>query len=54
MIRISQCISLAKAIVEETLASEEISQSKRPGLCESQSGIQVGKLTISVRSYEIE
>ena len=32
--------------VEQTLASEEINKSKRGGLQESQSGIQVGKLTI--------
>ena len=41
-------------IVEQTLASEEINKSKRAILWESQSGIQVGKLTISVRSFEIE
>ena len=29
-----------KAIVEQTLASEEINKSKRAGLWESQSGIQ--------------
>ena len=33
-----------KAIVEQTLASEEINKSKRAGLWESQSGIRVGKL----------
>ena len=43
-----------KAIVEQILASEEISKPKRTGLQESQSGIRVGKLTIWVRSYEIE
>ena len=43
-----------KAIVEQILASEEINKSKRAGLWESQSGIQVGKLTIWVRSFEIE
>ena len=32
--------------VEQTLASEEINKSKRGGLQESQSGIQVGKLTL--------
>ena len=32
--------------VEQTLASEEINKSKRGGLQEPQSGIQVGKLTI--------
>ena len=35
-----------KAIVEQILVSEEINKSKREGLWESQSGIQVGKLTI--------
>ena len=43
-----------KAIVEQILASEEINKSKRAGLWESQSGIQVGKLTIWVRSFIIE
>ena len=43
-----------KAIVEQILASEEINKSKRAGLWESQSGIRVGKLTIWVRSFEIE
>ena len=43
-----------KAIVEQILASEERKKSKRVGLWESQSGIQVGKLTIWVRSFEIE
>ena len=37
-----------KAIVEQILASEERNTSKRAGLWESQSGIQVGKLTIWV------
>ena len=40
--------------VEQTLASEEINKSKRGGLQEPQSGIQVGKLTIWVGSFEIE
>ena len=37
----------------EKLASEERNKSKRVGLWESQSGMQVGKLTIWVRSFEI-
>ena len=41
-----------KVIVEKILASEEISKSKQAGLWESQSGIQVRKLTIWVRSCE--
>ena len=44
----------AKAIVEQILASEERNKCKRSGLWESQSGIRVGKLTIWVRSFEIE
>ena len=40
--------------MEQILASEERNRSKRAGLQESQSGIQVGKLTIGVRSFEIE
>ena len=51
MIRISQW---REAIVEQTLASEERSKSKKAGLCESQSGILVGKLTIWVRPFETE
>ena len=43
-----------KAIVELILASEERNKSKRAGLWESQSGIRVGKLTIWVRSFEID
>ena len=43
-----------KAIAEQILASEERNKSKRAGLWESQSGIRVGKLTIWVRSFEIE
>ena len=42
-----------KAVVE-LQASEEINKSKRAGLWELQSGVQVGKLTICVRSLEIE
>ena len=37
-----------KAIAEQIIASEEINKSKRAGLWESQSGIQVGKLIIWV------
>ena len=43
-----------KAIVEKMLASGEINKSKRAWLRESESGIQVGMLTIWVRSFEIE
>ena len=43
-----------KAIVEQILASEVRNKFKRPGLWESQCGILVGKLTIWVRSSEIE
>ena len=43
-----------KAIVEQMLALEERKKSKRAGLWELQSGIQVGKLTIWVRLFEIE
>ena len=43
-----------KAITEQILASEERKKSKRAGLWESQSGIRVGKLTIWIRSFEIE
>ena len=43
-----------KTIAEQMLASEERDQSKRTGLWESQSGIRVGKLTIWVKSFEIE
>ena len=43
-----------KAIVEQILASEERNKSKIAGLLESQCGIRVGKLTIWVRSFEIE
>ena len=42
-----------KAIVEQILASEERKKSKRAGLWKSMLGIQVGKLTIWVRSFEI-
>ena len=43
-----------KAIVEQILAPEERNKFKRAGLWESQSGIQVGKLTIWIRLFEIE
>ena len=43
-----------KAIVEQILTSEERNKSKRAELWKSQSGIRVGKLTIWVRSLEIE
>ena len=43
-----------KSIVEQILASEERNKSKGAGLWESQSGIQVRKLTIWVRSFEIK
>ena len=43
-----------KAIVEQILASEERNKFTRDELWESQSGIWVGKLTIWVRSFEIE
>ena len=43
-----------KAIVEQILALEERNKSKRPGLWESQSGIQVGTLTIWLGSLKIE
>ena len=42
----SDFLSGGKAIVEQILGSEEINQSKRAGLGESQSEIWVGKLTI--------
>ena len=42
-----------KAIVQQILASEERRKSKRAGLWESQSGFHVGKLTTSVRLFEI-
>ena len=41
-----------KVIVEQMLASEERSKSKRAGLWEWQSEIRVGKLSIWVRSFE--
>ena len=52
--RWSEFANGGKPIVEHMLTSEEINKSKRAGLWESQSGIQVGKLTIWVKSFEIE
>ena len=43
-----------KAIVEQILASEGRNKSKRAGLWQSQSGIQIEKWTFWVRSFEIE
>ena len=43
-----------KSIVEEKLGSEEISKSKRAELWGWQSRIQLGKLTIWLRSFHIE
>ena len=45
---------LIKAIVDQTLASEEINKSKRAGLWEPQWVIRVGKLIIWERSFEIK
>ena len=39
-----------KAIVEQILVSDEVNKPKRARLWESQSGIQVGKLNISVNN----
>ena len=39
---------------KQILASEDRNKSNREGLWQSQSGITVGKLTIWVRSFEIE
>ena len=50
----SEFLNGGKTIVEPILVSEETNKSKRAGLWESQSGIQVGKLTIWVKSFEIE
>ena len=49
----SEFTSVGKAIVEQIPTSVERNKSERAGLWESQSGIQVGKLTIWVRSFEI-
>ena len=43
-----------KAILEQILTSEEINKSKKAGQWELQLGIWVGKITIWVRSFEIE
>ena len=43
-----------KTIAEQILASEERNNSKRAELWESQPGMQVGKLTIWIRSSAIE
>ena len=43
-----------KAIVKQILVPEERNKSQRAGLWESQSRIQVGKLTIWVKSFDIE
>ena len=43
-----------KAIVEQILVREEINKFKRAGLWESQSVTQGGKLTIWIRSFEVE
>ena len=51
---LSEFLNGRKAIVEQVLALEEMNKSKRAGLSESQSGIQVEKLTIWVRSFLIE
>ena len=51
MIRISQWW---ESIAEKILVPEGRNKSKRAGLWESECGIRVGKLTILVRSFEIE
>ena len=43
-----------KVIAEHILTSEETNKSKRARLWQSQSGIQAGKITIWVRSFEIK
>ena len=43
-----------KAIVEQIIASKKRKKSKRARIRESQSGIQLGKLTIWKRSFETE
>ena len=43
-----------KAIVEQMLVLKERYKSKSAGLWKSQSGMQVGKLTIWVRPFETE
>ena len=59
MIRISQwrkpiVEQVLASILEQVLASEEKNKSERTGPWESQSRIWVGKLTVWVRSFEIE
>ena len=51
---LSEFLNGRKAIVEQILTSEEINKPKKAGLWESQSGIRIGKLTISVRLFGIE
>ena len=43
-----------KGIVEQILTSEETNKSKRAGLWDSQSGIEVVNLIIWIRSFENE
>ena len=43
-----------KVIVEQIITSEKRNRSKRARLWKSQSEIQIGKLTIWVRSFEIQ
>ena len=43
-----------KVIVKQMLASDDRGKPKRAALWTSQSGIQVGKLTVWVRSFQIE
>ena len=50
----SEFPSGGKAIAEQILASEERNKSKKAGLWESLPGMWVGKLTIWVKSFEIE
>ena len=50
----SEFPSGGNATVEQKLALEEKNKCKRAALLESQSGIRVGKLTVWVRSVEIE
>ena len=44
----------AKSIVEQILSSKESNKFKRAEMWESQSGISVEKLIISVKSFEVE
>ena len=43
-----------KATLEKILAPEEIDKPKRAGMWESQWGIQVVKLTVWVKTFEVE